>query len=743
MAVHRNGDLIPVLVHSRPIFDGKKPVGLRGVLINLTEHYKVRNQLERERNFTDSLLNTANSLIICLDRNENILVFNKECERFTGYSFEEVKGKNWQKLFIPKENRRRSDLTFARWIEKHPEDRYEGPLKIKSGEIKTILWSNTVFTPRDSDEIIALAIGHDITERKSAESALRESEERYRGVWDNFPVGICLTDRDGAYQYVNPAYCEMYGYSKEELIGRIPDGLVFSEANRKERIKHYNRRFDREITYPLTEYEFHRKDGQSIWVEVSSGFIRQNGKPRYLLTVNLDVTKRKIAEEALVKSEQRYRLLFENAGEAIFTVNDEGAFGMMNNKAADYLGGKPADFVGKRMKELFPPKIAERQLSSIKKALEQRSPLVVEELTELNGEQRWFRTGIYPIKENDGIPRSVMLIARDITEEVKNKIRMNARLRLLDNLRKAETVDECLDFACSAIFESELFKRAVLTLHNSNRDIIHLGSVGLVEELLEQARQAKAPSKGLTSKIKRRKFRIGQSYFVPAEAMVNYRSTERYIPAKIKSGKNADSWKNGDELFVPVNAPDGEIEGWLSVDTPFDNKRPTFETIRLLEEVVDVVTQRASEIMNRNLLASERKSQEDKNTALNEILGHLEDEKTEFKKRIVENIENILLPALNRIINVSGGVNEANLSILKNALADISTLAGGIIPLYSKLSPREMEICNLIKIGTSSKEVAKALGISLGTVRKHREVIRKKLGIRNTDFNLASYLNNL
>ena len=217
MALKKDGTIFPVLVHSRPVFRKNVPIGTRGVLIDLTESYKIRKQLEREKDFVNSLLDTANSLVICLDTDENIIMFNKECERLTGYKLEEVRGKNWPEVFIPAESHRKSDLPFSEWIKIHPEDRYEAPLKTKSGEIKTIFWSNTVFSPKGSDEVIALAIGHDVTEQMIAVRTLQESERHYRAVWDSLPVGICLTDRDGVYRYVNPAYCKIYGFKREDL----------------------------------------------------------------------------------------------------------------------------------------------------------------------------------------------------------------------------------------------------------------------------------------------------------------------------------------------------------------------------------------------------------------------------------------------------------------------------------------------------------------------------------------------
>ncbi len=66
-----------------------------------------------------------------------------------------------------------------------------------------------------------------------------------------------------------------------------------------------------------------------------------------------------------------------------------------------------------------------------------------------------------------------------------------------------------------------------------------------------------------------------------------------------------------------------------------------------------------------------------------------------------------------------------------------------MIDNYPKLSPREREICNLIKGGATSKEIAASLSISLATVRKHRELIRRKLGLTNKDINLLSYLSGM
>jgi PAS domain S-box-containing protein len=743
MAIRRDGSSFPVLIHSRPVIQNDKPVGLRGVLIDISANYKIRKELEYERDFISSLLDTANSLIICLDANDKIIVFNKECERITGYTLEEIRGENWRELLFPREGRQLDNFGFSENLDDRPVTRFESSLLTKTGEEKYILWSHSAFSYPESGEKIAIAVGHDITERKKAEKNLEESEKHFRAVWDNLPVGICLTDRDGIYRYVNPAYCIMYGYTKEELIGNTPDGLIFPEANFLERKRHYNERFNRQISTPLGEYKYYNSDGDPVWVEVSSDFIKEDGRPKFLISINIDITKRKFTELALQESEQRYSLLFEHAGEAVATVNYDGVFGMVNKAAAAYLGGMPEDFIGKTMWQLFPKKIARKQMENIHKTLDVSKPRFFEDYTIINNEKRWYKIGIYPVKDADKAAVSALIIANDITSEIQSKIRTNTRYQLLDNLRHIDLVDTCLKLGCNAIRDSRLFKKATLILHNENREIEHLGQAGLSGEAVRTAWASKIREKGFIQKTKRRKFKIGNSYFIPVESRSKINPTGQHIPEINQIDNSADFWKKGDELFVPVYSSEKRIEGWLSVDAPFDGKRPSLETIRFLEEITEIVMQRSREIYNLNRLASERKSLEEKNIALREILGHIEEDKAAFKQRIADNIEQVILPSINRMIGESENVKTSDLLILNNNLKDLATISGGITQLYSKLSPREIEVCNLIKMGNTSKEIASNLKIAVATVQKHRELIRRKLGLINKDVNLPSYLKNL
>ncbi|MEW6051561.1 MAG: PAS domain S-box protein [Candidatus Zixiibacteriota bacterium] len=141
---------------------------------DISESVRAGQQIKRERDFSRSILETANSLIICLDENARLTVFNEECERVTGYSAVEVLGKRWPEMFLPPEAVHEGLSDFKSWVARHPKDRYEGPLITKRGEVRTILWSNSSFLAPETGRLTAIAIGYDITERRRDEARLQQ-----------------------------------------------------------------------------------------------------------------------------------------------------------------------------------------------------------------------------------------------------------------------------------------------------------------------------------------------------------------------------------------------------------------------------------------------------------------------------------------------------------------------------------------------------------------------------------------
>jgi DNA-binding CsgD family transcriptional regulator len=141
-------------------------------------------------------------------------------------------------------------------------------------------------------------------------------------------------------------------------------------------------------------------------------------------------------------------------------------------------------------------------------------------------------------------------------------------------------------------------------------------------------------------------------------------------------------------------------------------------------------------------LKAERQVLYEKNVALREILQHIEVEKTEIKRGVAEKIEQTIIPLLKKIVSEKGLGNDNFYKLLIDELKGLSGF-DGMPSLYTKLSPREIEICDLIKTGASTKDIAKALNISTSTVNKHRERIRQRLDISHRDVNLTAFLQKL
>jgi PAS domain S-box-containing protein len=220
----------------------------------------------------------------------------------------------------------------------------------------------------------------------------------------------------------------------------------------------------------------------------------------------------------------------------------------------------------------------------------------------------------------DGEIMGLRGVVVDISERKLAEAKDRAGFQLLNHLRTATDIDECLRLGCQAIYDAGLFERSVLTLHNEEREIVNLGQVGLDEAIVQAARSAPAPDENLARQMTQERFLISHSFFVPEESGLSAGESPRAIAQPETSERGDSSWKCGDELFVPIIGAGGEYEGWLSVDTPVDGKRPTLETIRYTEQIVDIVTQKVRQIRSLDKLQESEETARAIMSATNEIM---------------------------------------------------------------------------------------------------------------------------
>ncbi len=173
---HKQGHEIPVLLSITPIFEEGRKIGYMGVEIDLTDKKRIEIQLRREKEFSESLIETANCLIVCLNRAGEITLFNRKCEEVTGYTREEVLGKNWFDFFLLEHIRPDVLAVFEELVQGRLPSQYENYIMTRRGDERLISWSNTVLRDEQQAIIGALAIGIDITDQKRLEKQVLQTE---------------------------------------------------------------------------------------------------------------------------------------------------------------------------------------------------------------------------------------------------------------------------------------------------------------------------------------------------------------------------------------------------------------------------------------------------------------------------------------------------------------------------------------------------------------------------------------
>ncbi|MGH9344992.1 MAG: PAS domain S-box protein, partial [Terriglobia bacterium] len=198
-----------------------------------------------------------------------------------------------------------------------------------------------------------LIVAQDITERKRQQEALRESEERFRTVFESSGVGIVLSSLDGRFIEVNPTYRGMLGYTDSEL-RELTVLDITDERDRPQCGQAVKDLIDGKTKQVTLEKRYCKKEGSPLWVTSAVSLVRDaDGSPRWIMAVVEDITARKQAEAALADSEEQFRLLLNSTAEAIMGVDREGKLIFANSASLQLLGyNNPQEALGKNAHDL-------------------------------------------------------------------------------------------------------------------------------------------------------------------------------------------------------------------------------------------------------------------------------------------------------------------------------------------------------------------------------------------------------
>ncbi len=280
-------------------------------------------------------------------------------------------------------------------------------------------------------------------------------EKEYRSIVDNIQDGYFEIDLAGTYIYVNAAFCDLYGYSKEEIVGVNYRELTDKENARKA-FRAFNQIYQTGVTGKLIDYEAVRKDGSWCQVEISASLIMDDsGKPIGFRGTSRDVTERRQMEERLRRSEERYRAIIENIEDACFEVDLKGRFTFVNDALCSNLGYTREELIGMDQSKYSEDDTVRELFLLFNKVYRTGEPVKAYsfELSRKDGTRGFCEISVSLIRNKQGEPIGFRGIARDVTERKKHEeqIRYLATHDVLTGLPNRimfrEVLQQNIDFA--------------------------------------------------------------------------------------------------------------------------------------------------------------------------------------------------------------------------------------------------------------------------------------------------------
>ncbi|MBU8933723.1 MAG: PAS domain S-box protein, partial [candidate division Zixibacteria bacterium] len=519
----------------------------------------------------------------------------------------------------------------------------------------------------------------------------RFNSAQWERIFNSTANGMIIIDTQYRTKHVNDRFCEMIGMSRDEAIGQkcrecFPSKSCGTDNCPLKRIINGK---------DLIEFEVEKEspDGSRLTYIVSATALRDDaGVLIGIIECFTNITRHMEAEEHM----WQYKCIVSSSNDMLALLDKNFVYLAVNEKYAEAFGKTNRELVGRTVPDVFGDTIFETVIRPNAEKCLQGIEVRYQDWFDFPILGKRFMEITYdPYLGSDNSTRGFVVNGRDITER-KQAEEMQERQK--------EELDIIFNSVPALIFYKDKENRFIRV----NQGLVD--TAGLPREQIE----GKTAFETFPENAER--------YWQDDLEVINSGVPKRNIVEPLVAGDDT-YWVQTDK--IPYRDSAGNIIGIIGFSLDITARKRAEEQLHKTNEV----------------LAAERSMLESKNVALKEVLGQIETQKQETEQLLQSNVNRIVQPLLQIITDRLSGDDEHLAGLLRRALGDLlEPTIGKLEESHTNLSPREFEICNMVRQGWTSKQIAGVFCTSEGTVEQQRKKIRRKLGIAGTKTNLVSHL---
>jgi len=443
----KNGDKRIFIIRDFFSFDEKNNVNaVYTIMDDVTELKKAEGEIKKHEAMQtniqrlQTIIEKIEDGITLSDTKGNFELFNSKMQEITGYTMEEANrcGDFTTLLYPDLQERKKALDNINETIKKGVSRNIETTIQTKDGTKKTLLVSTSIIKLDNRD--MFLSVYHDITERIKMQQILNESTTLYETLINASPEAISVFDMEGRFIYASPQTLKLHGYErKEDLLGHSAFELIAPEDHTS--AMNILQQITRTPILHDLQYTALRKDGTRFILEGRAVVIKdQYGNPKSFISVTRDITERKMAEEALRKSEERFRQIAESAGEWIWETDAMGLYTYASPVVEKILGYKLEEIIGKKyFYDFFAPDVKEELKKAAFETFIKKEPIknLLNANVHRNGNIVLLETNGMPVLDDKGNLLGYRGADTDITERKKAEENLKEKINELERYKTA------------------------------------------------------------------------------------------------------------------------------------------------------------------------------------------------------------------------------------------------------------------------------------------------------------------